>query len=72
MKMPKWKLQSLSVYKEQTLFTEIEEQDSLYLSEILLYAPEIAVQTEIDQTGYRLITNCENFLTLPKESKKKY
>ena len=66
MKMPKWKLQSLQVSKEQTLFTEIEEQDSLYLSEILLYAQEIAVQTEIDQTGYRLITNCENFLTLPK------
>ena len=44
--------------KKISSLNEIEEQDSLYLSNILLSAKEIAVQTGIDQTGYRLITNC--------------
>ena len=37
---------------------EIEEQDSVYLSKILLAAKEIARQVGIERTGYRLITNC--------------
>jgi len=37
---------------------EIQEEDSNYLSNILLGAKKIAKQFNIDQTGYRLITNC--------------
>ena len=37
---------------------EIQEEDSIYLSKILLGAKNIAKQFNIDETGYRLITNC--------------
>ncbi len=37
---------------------EIEEQDSLYLSKILLASKEIAKKKGINSRGYRLITNC--------------
>ena len=37
---------------------DIQEEDSNYLSNILLGAKKIAKQLNIDQTGYRLITNC--------------
>jgi len=47
--IPNKKIQSLN---------EIQEEDSSYLSNILLGAKKIAKQFNIDQTGYRLITNC--------------
>ena len=37
---------------------DIQQEDSNYLSNILLGAKKIAKQLNIDQTGYRLITNC--------------
>lgn len=37
---------------------EIQEEDSIYLSNILLGANKIAKQMKIDESGYRLITNC--------------
>ena len=37
---------------------EIQEEDSTFLSNILLGAKKIAKQFNIDETGYRLITNC--------------
>ena len=37
---------------------EVVEEDSKYLSQILLGAREIARQLGIDKTGYRLINNC--------------
>ena len=37
---------------------EIEDEDNIYLSNILLGAKKIAKQFNIDKTGYRLITNC--------------
>lgn len=37
---------------------EIQEEDSNFLSNILLGAKKIAKQFNIDETGYRLITNC--------------
>jgi len=37
---------------------EIQEEDSSYLSNILLGAKNIAKQLNIHETGYRLITNC--------------
>ena len=37
---------------------DIQEEDSNYLSNILLGAKKIAKQFNIHQTGYRLITNC--------------
>jgi len=37
---------------------DIQEEDSSYLSNILLGAKKIAKQFNIDETGYRLITNC--------------
>ena len=44
--------------KKISSLNEIEEQDSLYLSKIMLSAKEIAKQKGIDESGYRLITNC--------------
>ena len=44
--------------KKISSLNEIEEEDSLYLSKILLAVKEIASQTGIEKTGYRLITNC--------------
>jgi histidine triad (HIT) family protein len=37
---------------------DIQQEDSNYLSNILLGSKKIAKQFNIDQTGYRLITNC--------------
>ena len=37
---------------------DIQEEDCEYLSNILLSAKIIAKQMNIDETGYRLITNC--------------
>ncbi len=37
---------------------EIDEDDGIYLSKILLGAKNIAKQFKIDESGYRLITNC--------------
>ena len=36
----------------------IEEEDHQYLSRIILTAKKIARERGIDETGYRLITNC--------------
>lgn len=44
--------------KKISSLNEIEEQDCVYLSKILLAAKEIARQVGIEKTGYRLITNC--------------
>lgn len=38
----------------------IDEDDSIYLSKILLGAKKIAKQFNIDENGYRLINNCNN------------
>jgi len=38
---------------------DIEEEDSIYLSKILLAANKIAKQLNISESGYRLITNCK-------------
>tara|TARA_B100000424_G_scaffold241028_1_gene208875 strand:- start:3237 stop:3632 length:396 start_codon:yes stop_codon:yes gene_type:complete len=43
--------------KIETL-NDITEEDSIYLSKILISAKNIAKQFKIDNTGYRLITNC--------------
>ena len=37
----------------------IEEEDSIYLSKILLIAKDLAKKYNINESGYRLITNCE-------------
>ena len=34
------------------------EEDSIYLSKILLIAKQLAKRFKIDESGYRLITNC--------------
>ena len=47
--IPNKKIQSLN---------DIQEEDSNYLSNILLAAKRLAKQFNIDQTGYRLINNC--------------
>ena len=44
--------------KKMESLNEIHEEDSSYLSNILLAAKKIAKQFNVDQTGYRLITNC--------------
>ena len=44
--------------KKISSLNEIEEEDCLYLSNILLAAKGIARQVGIEKTGYRLITNC--------------
>ena len=44
--------------KKMESLNEIQEEDSNYLSNILLAAKKIAKQFNVDQTGYRLITNC--------------
>lgn len=44
--------------KKISSLNDIEEEDSLYLSKILLSAKEIAKKTGISDSGYRLITNC--------------
>ena len=44
--------------KKITSLNEIQEEDSHYLSNILLGAKKIAIQFNIHDTGYRLITNC--------------
>ena len=37
---------------------DINEEDSVYLSKILLCAKNIAKELNINESGYRLITNC--------------
>ena len=37
---------------------DITEEDSIYLSKILLIAKNLAKKFNIDESGYRLITNC--------------
>ena len=37
---------------------DITEEDSIYLSKILLVANKLAKQFNINENGYRLITNC--------------
>lgn len=44
--------------KKIASLNDILEQDSKYLSEILLSAKHIAKQFNIHESGYRLITNC--------------
>ena len=44
--------------KKISSLNDIQEEDSLYLSKILLSAKEIAKQSGINESGYRLITNC--------------
>ena len=39
---------------------DIEEEDSIYLSEILLVAKKLAKDYGIADSGYRLITNCNS------------
>ena len=39
---------------------EIQNEDTLYLSKILLGSAKIAKQFNVHETGYRLITNCGN------------
>lgn len=38
---------------------DISEDDSIYLSKILLCANKIAKEMNISESGYRLITNCK-------------
>ena len=44
--------------KTMTSLNDIQEEDSNYLSNILLAAKNIAKQFNIHESGYRLITNC--------------
>ena len=44
--------------KKIVTLNDITEEDSIYLSKILISAKNIAKQFKIDDTGYRLITNC--------------
>jgi len=44
--------------KKIASLNDILEEDSDYLSNILLVAKKIAKELELDKTGYRLITNC--------------
>lgn len=44
--------------KKIASLNEIQEEDSNYLSNILLGAKKIAKQFNINENGYRLITNC--------------
>ena len=44
--------------KKIASLNDILEQDSKYLSEILLSAKHIAQEFNIHESGYRLITNC--------------
>ena len=37
---------------------DITEEDSIYLSKLLLTAKNLAKKFNIDESGYRLITNC--------------
>lgn len=39
-------------------FNDIQEEDSIYLSKLLLTARDLAKKYNIDESGYRLITNC--------------
>lgn len=38
--------------------SNIEQEDSIYISNIFLAAKKIAEELKIDKTGYRVITNC--------------
>ena len=41
--------------------SDIQEDDSIYISQIFLAATKIAKQLNIDETGYRVITNCGKY-----------
>ena len=47
----------LDVFNALTL-NDIEEEDSIYLSKLLLTAKNLAKKHNISESGYRLITNC--------------
>lgn len=38
--------------------SDIQEEDSIYISQIFLAAKQIAEQFKINESGYRVITNC--------------
>ena len=38
--------------------SDIKEEDSIYISQIFLAAKQIAEQFKINESGYRVITNC--------------
>ena len=38
--------------------SDIQEEDSIYISHIFLAAKQIAEQFKINESGYRVITNC--------------
>ena len=44
--------------KKIVSLNDINEEDTIYLSKILLTAKNLAKQFNIDESGYRLITNC--------------
>lgn len=44
--------------KKIVSLNNIEEEDTIYLSKILLTAKKLAKQFNIDESGYRLISNC--------------
>ena len=44
--------------KKMTSLNDINEEDAIYLSKILLIAKKLAGEYNISESGYRLITNC--------------
>jgi histidine triad (HIT) family protein len=44
--------------KKIVSLNNIEDDDTIYLSKILLTAKKLAKQFNIDESGYRLISNC--------------
>jgi histidine triad (HIT) family protein len=44
--------------KKIVSLNNIEEEDTIYLTKILLTAKKLAKQFNIDESGYRLISNC--------------
>ena len=44
--------------KKIVSLNEIEEEDSIYLSKLLITAKQLAKKHNISESGYRLITNC--------------
>jgi histidine triad (HIT) family protein len=44
--------------KKIVSLNNIEEEDTIYLTKILLTAKKLVKQFNIDESGYRLISNC--------------
>lgn len=44
--------------KKMTSLNDINEEDAIYLSKMLLTAKKLAAEHNISESGYRLITNC--------------